>query len=225
MKAVARQAHAEANTTVTCRTTQSWATAAPKLRTSQLLNRSVGFLGGAQVSPQREQVSRLWLHRRVSCHLLCMATETWTVSCAFPLLTLRRVLAYDTDGRLCPIGINDAGLGVAVFNLHLVSTDGFSRPSLSVQSILWELLLARHTLTSALTWLRSLPPVMCGSSLLLVDQTGAVAGGTQLHPHSCSKRHFGAGCQGKPPIARVHCSPRTAITRSRERTPNFVCAR
>lgn len=86
-----------------------------------------------------------------------------------------RVLAYDTDGRLCPIGINDAGLGVAVFNLHLVSTDGFSRPSLSVQSILWELLLARHTLTSALTWLRSLPPVMCGSSLLLVDQTGAVA--------------------------------------------------
>ena len=79
------------------------------------------------------------------------------------------VLVYDVDGRLCPIGLNSAGLAIAVFNLHLSDTGGFDGPALTVQSIVWELLLGQHTLPSATAWLRSLPPMMCGCGLLLAD--------------------------------------------------------
>ena len=41
-------------------------------------------------------------------------------SLTFPPLTPGKgsVCVYDCDGRLCPIGINSAGLAVTVFNLH-----------------------------------------------------------------------------------------------------------
>lgn len=86
------------------------------------------------------------------------------------------ILAYDVDGRLCPIGLNSAGLGVTVFNLFQPHTAGFECPALSIQMVAWELLLGQHTLTSALTWLRSLPTpgVMCGGGLLLADGASAV---------------------------------------------------
>ncbi|CAJ1395966.1 unnamed protein product [Effrenium voratum] len=85
------------------------------------------------------------------------------------------VLVYDSDGRLCPVGLNSVGLGVCVFNLHDRQTEGFEQASLSVQTLVWELLLAGHTLSSALSWLRSLPlRPMCGSALLLADETGVV---------------------------------------------------
>jgi hypothetical protein len=29
-----------------------------------------------------------------------------------------KVMCYDCDGRLCPVGLNEAGLGVCIFNLH-----------------------------------------------------------------------------------------------------------
>lgn len=85
------------------------------------------------------------------------------------------VLVYDTDGRLCPIGLNSAGLGVTVYNLHQTQTSGFEQASVSVQALVWELLLAQHTLASATSWLGSMPlPPMCGSALVLVDATGAL---------------------------------------------------
>ncbi|CAE7665441.1 Pla2g12a, partial [Symbiodinium sp. CCMP2456] len=91
------------------------------------------------------------------------------------------VLAYDCDGRFCPVGMNSAGLGVCVFNLHDRQTDGFEKPSISVQTLVWELLLCGHTLRSALAWLQQLKlPPMCGSGLLLVDASGAAT--VELNP-------------------------------------------
>eukprot|EP00434_Breviolum_minutum_P030856 symbB.v1.2.027286.t1/scaffold2791.1/size70196/3 len=91
------------------------------------------------------------------------------------------LLVYDSDGRLCPIGLNSAGLGICVFNLHDRQTDGFQQASLSVQTLVWELLLSGHTMTSALSWLRDLClQPMCGSALLLVDDSGAVT--VELNP-------------------------------------------
>lgn len=86
------------------------------------------------------------------------------------------VLAYDVDGRLCPIGLNSAGLGITVFNLFQPHTCGFECPALSTQLVAWELLLGQYTLESAIAWLRSLPSpgVMCGSGLLLADESSAV---------------------------------------------------
>ena len=43
------------------------------------------------------------------------------------------VLCYDTDGRLCPIGMSTAGLAVNAFNLHLKGSGVPSEPGLSVQ--------------------------------------------------------------------------------------------
>jgi len=83
-------------------------------------------------------------------------------------------LVYDSDGRLCPIGMNSAGMGLSVFNLHLSQTTGFDQPALTVQTVLWELLLAQHTLSSGTDWLRNIKgPLMCGSALLLADATGS----------------------------------------------------
>eukprot|EP00438_Fugacium_kawagutii_P034781 Skav236245 [mRNA] locus=scaffold829:345802:347295:- [translate_table: standard] len=91
------------------------------------------------------------------------------------------LLVYDSDGRLCPVGLNSAGLGICVFNLHDRQSDGFHQPSLSVQTLVWELLLQGHTMTSALQWLRDLTlQPMCGSALLLVDDSGAVT--VELNP-------------------------------------------
>ncbi|CAE7345592.1 Pla2g12a [Symbiodinium sp. CCMP2592] len=91
------------------------------------------------------------------------------------------VLAYDCDGRFCPVGMNSAGLGVCVFNLHDRQTEGFEKPSVSVQTLVWELLLCGHTLRSALAWLQQLKlPPMCGSGLLLVDASGAAT--VELNP-------------------------------------------
>eukprot|EP00971_Amphidinium_carterae_P288874 5735894-Amphidinium_carterae.1 len=91
------------------------------------------------------------------------------------------VVAYDTDGRLCPIGLNSAGnLGVTVFNLFQSQPSGFEQESITVQLLLWELLLRchgdhlrehstpllQHTLQSALSWLQALPVgFMCGGQL------------------------------------------------------------
>jgi len=84
-------------------------------------------------------------------------------------------LVYDSDGRLCPIGMNSSGLGIAVFNLHMSQTAGFEQPALTVQTVLWELLLAQHTLSSGTDWLKNIKvPLMCGSALLLADATGSV---------------------------------------------------
>eukprot|EP00435_Cladocopium_sp_Y103_P011303 s2180_g2.t4 len=81
--------------------------------------------------------------------------------------------------ELCPVGLNSAGLGICVFNLHDRQTDGFQQPSLS--TVVWELLLCGHTMSSALTWLRGLAlQPMCGSALLLVDDSGAVT--VELNP-------------------------------------------
>ncbi|CAE7907617.1 Pla2g12a [Symbiodinium necroappetens] len=91
------------------------------------------------------------------------------------------ILAYDCDGRFCPVGMNSAGLGVCVFNLHDRQTEGFEKPSVSVQTLVWELLLCGHTLRSALAWLQQLKlPPMCGSGLLLVDASGAAT--VELNP-------------------------------------------
>jgi len=85
-----------------------------------------------------------------------------------------QVLAYDVDGRLCPIGLNSEGLAVGIFNLHFSHPDGFDKPSLPVQAVVWELLLGQYTLKSAIVFLRSLAVnPMCGSALLLGDATGS----------------------------------------------------
>jgi len=101
-------------------------------------------------------------------------------------------VVYDSDGRLCPIGLSSAGLGVSVFNLHQTQTNGFEQPSLSVQSVAWELLLGRHSVASAKAWLQSLPvPPMCGGALLLADSNGAVT--VELNPG------------GPPTFGELHC--------------------
>jgi hypothetical protein len=84
-------------------------------------------------------------------------------------------IAYDVDGRLCPIGVSDVGLCVTVFNLHLSHTGGFDAPcALSVQTLAWELLLGRYTLEGALDFLKNLKaPMMCGSAMLLGDASGS----------------------------------------------------
>ncbi|CAE7372336.1 Pla2g12a [Symbiodinium natans] len=84
-------------------------------------------------------------------------------------------------GRFCPVGLNSAGLGVCVFNLHDRQTDGFEKPAVSVQTLVWELLLCGHSLRSALAWIQQLKlPPMCGSALLLVDASGAAT--VELNP-------------------------------------------
>ena len=84
-------------------------------------------------------------------------------------------IAYDVDGRLCPIGVSDVGLCVTVFNLHLSHTAGFDAPSaLTVQTLAWELLLGRYTLDGALHLLKHLKaPMMCGAAMLLGDASGS----------------------------------------------------
>eukprot|EP00928_Gymnodinium_smaydae_P056238 TRINITY_DN3964_c0_g1_i1.p1 TRINITY_DN3964_c0_g1~~TRINITY_DN3964_c0_g1_i1.p1 ORF type:complete len:525 (+),score=54.21 TRINITY_DN3964_c0_g1_i1:74-1576(+) len=109
------------------------------------------------------------------------------------------VVVYDSDGRLCPVGFNSSGLGVGIFNLHQSQTVGYDQPSLTCQTIAWELLLGQHTRASAIDWLRSLPvPTMCGSALLLADATGAV----------CVE--FGAGC----PVAITSPLENTPVARA-----------
>lgn len=87
----------------------------------------------------------------------------------------QRVLCYDTDGRCCPVGLNSAGLGIGIFTLKQSQDVGFTRPSLTIQALLWELLLGQYTLASALQYLTHLPhTLMCGAALLLTDKSGAV---------------------------------------------------
>ncbi|CAK0876005.1 unnamed protein product [Prorocentrum cordatum] len=118
-------------------------------------------------------------------------------------------LAYDTDGRLCPIGLNSAGLGVGVFNLHQTQTEGFEQPSVSVQALVWELLLGGHTLASAEAFLRELPvPPMCGSALVLTDASGAVI--VELSPAGAC---FCERVAGEPTVRANHAlHPQSAKT-------------
>lgn len=84
------------------------------------------------------------------------------------------MVAYDVDGRLCPIGLSSSGLAVTVFNLQLSHKEGFEQASLTVQCLLWELLLGQYSLESAQAWLETLPvPFMCGAAVLLGDETGS----------------------------------------------------
>merc|ERR1711879_461916 len=102
---------------------------------------------------------------------------------------LDAVLVSDCDGRLCPIGFNSKGLGISVFNLHLSVTSGFDKPGVSIQSIVWELLLGQYTLKSAIEFLESLPSIMCGGALVLADSSGVV---------TCEVFPGGAVEMGKP---------------------------
>lgn len=110
-------------------------------------------------------------------------------------------MVYDSDGRLCPIGLNSAGLAVSVFNLMQTHTSGFEQPSLSVQSVVWELLLGQYTLASAKAWLEALPvPLMCGSALLLADSTGAVT----VELNAGGPPAFGELHRGRPVVRANH---------------------
>uniref|UniRef100_A0A7S1NEP8 Uncharacterized protein n=1 Tax=Eutreptiella gymnastica TaxID=73025 RepID=A0A7S1NEP8_9EUGL len=95
------------------------------------------------------------------------------------------VCVYDCDGRLCPIGMNSAGLAVTVFNLHQglssVSASksdaagGDQVSALSTQCLAWELLLGQYTLPRAITFLQQLPcRPMSGSAFMLADSSGVV---------------------------------------------------
>eukprot|EP00415_Alexandrium_ostenfeldii_P000867 UN0867 len=74
----------------------------------------------------------------------------------------------------------------------MTHTSGFEQPSLSVQAVVWELLLGQYNLVMAKAWLQGLSvPLMCGSALLLADSTGAFT--VELN------------AEGPPAFSDLHC--------------------